>query len=84
MSRANTNNTDNKGLTKEKVEVYGLFGDFIAKLVISAVLIVLFILVLIIICWNVSKGTCGQIWWLTLINVTLGIGLRPMFKYYFK
>lgn len=74
----------NSGLTKDKVEIYGLFGDFITKWVIAGVLILLFITVLVIIGINVSKGSCGQIWWLTLINVTLGFGLRTMFKHYFK
>lgn len=74
----------NSSLTKDKVEVYGLFGDLITKWVIAGVLIVLFITVLVIICLNVSKGNCGQIWWLALINAILGVGLRPMFKHYFK
>jgi len=74
----------NSGLTKDKVEVYSLFGDFITKLVIAAVLIISFISVLIIIGIQVYKGSCGQIWWLTLINVTVGVGLRTMFKHYFK
>lgn len=83
MSRTRTSKTET-GLTREKVEVYSLFGDFITKSVIAGVLIILFIAVLIVICVNVSNGTCDQVWWLTLVNVTLGFGLRTMFKHYFK
>jgi len=83
MSR-NKGTKVNTDLTKEKVEVYGLFGDLITKWIIAAVLIILFIAVLVIIGINLASGNCGQIWWLTLINVTLGFGLRTMFKHYFN
>lgn len=77
-------NKVNSSLTKDKVEVYGLFGDLILKWFLSLILTGLFIAVLIIMGKNISKGNCSQIWWLTLINVTLGFGLRTMFKHFFK
>ncbi|OOG19175.1 hypothetical protein BWD42_04295 [Sphingobacterium sp. CZ-UAM] len=75
---------EKKELTKEKVEVYGLMGDVIVKFGLVIILTILFLGVLGIIVYSVIKDKCGQVWWLSIVNATLGFGLRAMFKHYFK